>query len=199
MTSRVLLLITMLLSATVVNAEYRFTFTNPTIGDSQAPMVLEYFSAADCGYCFIFEKDILPTLLRYVEHGQLRIVFRDVPPSNNITTVANDLFCLQELPDYVGTRLSYKRDDLVLHSVSATLRGKAAARYQQCQETMASLPVLSHNQNALRQEGFSGTPSFLLTNRSSSNSHTTRWHGLATTSQLSDALATTVNHQAKEK
>ena len=61
---------------------YRFTYTNPSIGNSNAPFILEYYSLVDCEPCAHFETLLLQPILEIVASGELRIIFRDIFPSD---------------------------------------------------------------------------------------------------------------------
>lgn len=53
--------------------------TDPLVlGESSAPVELVVFSDYQCPFCAHWSRDTLPTLIDYVEDGQLRIVWRDV-------------------------------------------------------------------------------------------------------------------------
>lgn len=48
------------------------------IGELDAPVSLVMYSDFQCGYCAMWTINTLPTMLEYVEDGQLRIEWRDV-------------------------------------------------------------------------------------------------------------------------
>lgn len=142
--------------------DYRFTFTNPSVGEPHAPYVLHYFSLVDCSPCRQFETQELERLMGLVNDGSLRIVFRDLIPDESTLNEGRWLFCLQEHPNYIQNRLEAKRSKDFSETSLPELTGKAKARYQSCLSSESAYPILSHNKEAFDSFRFVGTPSFAL-------------------------------------
>lgn len=151
--------------ASVSSAEYRFTYTNPTVGDTDAPVLLEYFSSVDCAYCLTFERDTLGALRDLIDGGELQVVFRDIPPPHPYMSIANDIFCVQEFPDYLSARLAYKQGPGTIQNIQPQLSGRKGERFNQCLSNLAAWPVLQHNKQTFDRLQFPGTPGFRLTAR----------------------------------
>lgn len=161
---RWLLLVLLIALPLLADDGYRFTFDNPSIGVTDAPFVLEYFSVVDCSPCRSFEINHLDLLLAQVDQGNVRIVFRDMPPSAPALHQAIKVFCLQEFPDFVARRIAEKRLGQAAPPLSH-LRNKARARYSACLEDVQPAQIMTHNREAFDRLGFVGTPSFALSAR----------------------------------
>lgn len=181
--------------------EYRFTFTNPSIGAVDAPWVLEYFSAPDCGPCLRFEKDHLPALLPEVAAGRLRVIFRDLPPDLADGDLARKLFCLQELPhssDVLAQRrlkLKTRADDV---SLPAPLPGRSAARWEACLTGGEADQVAFHNLETFSSRGFHATPSFVLVASDEPRRPALAFSGLGAPDAIRAALFSSFQHSNNE-
>lgn len=165
-------------------SNYEFTYTNPSIGDPQAPFVLEYFSRVDCEPCRQFEMRELGLLLDSVDAGTLRIIFRDLLPDPVAFPASNFLFCLQEYDEYLNWRVQAKRDSVYRSDSLPTLRGRARARHESCMDSDASIPVLTHNQAVFDSHSLIGTPAFQLFRNDRDASAIRRWSGPISARQL---------------
>jgi hypothetical protein len=149
-------------------------FTNPALGPDDAPVTLEYFAAVGCVACARFEAEQLPALLEAAAAGRVRIVFRDVPPSELAWAPwARRVFCQQEQDDYVDARERTKAAGPDAEPLPAPESAPARARrYRAC---LAVPPaVLEVNAWAMAASGLHGLPGFLLTERSGIR---TTWSG----------------------
>lgn len=175
---------------------HRFTYTNPTIGSTSSPFVLEYFSLVDCIPCRAFEIGELNDVLSAVVDGTLRIVFRDLVPAENVEREGVELFCLQELDDFVDTRITAKRTGDYTQS-GALLRDRRLARWEQCLEGKAALEIMAHNQRSFDAYGFVGTPSFILSLEHEGTRTDVSWSGRTEAETIFDAIHTTLNESNK--
>lgn len=180
--------LTLLAALPLAQAGYRFTFSNAAAGTAHAPALLEYFSMVDCGPCRQFELEELPALLPAVESGQLRIVFRDLPPPSAYEAEALHLFCLQETEDFLAARLEAKRSGEYIRP-QTTLRDRRLARWQECLDGVAAEAITAHNLAAFHRHGFSGTPAFVLSWQGSPAPPQRSWSGRTTSQFIHDALA----------
>lgn len=151
------------LVASAALAEYRFTYTNPAVGKAGSPALLEYFSSTDCTACLRFERETLLSLRDLIDGGVLRVVFRDLPPPPPYMAIANDIFCAQEVPDYLSARVAYKQALADTRGFASQLSGLKKHRFLQCQHNLAAWPVFAHNQETFNELDFNGTPGFRLT------------------------------------
>jgi len=180
-----LLLVVPLLTAA---SDYRFTYTNPSIGSRTAPFVLEYFSLVDCAPCLRFELETLQTIMPLVDDGRLRIVFRDIFPHDDVLGSGLELFCLQEYPDYLQRRQSAKKHQVFVANPEPALPRKARARYESCLETKAGVPILTYNQESFDRRQLHGTPSFSLLLSHRTGTVVRNWSGSITASDLNTAM-----------
>lgn len=58
--------------------EHRVEGDDSAAGDVDAPVVLVMFSDYQCPYCATWNEETLPTMMEYVEKGDLRIEMRDL-------------------------------------------------------------------------------------------------------------------------
>lgn len=58
--------------------EHRIDDDTRSAGDVDAPVVLVMFSDFQCPYCASWSHDTLPTMMDYVDDGELRIEMRDI-------------------------------------------------------------------------------------------------------------------------
>jgi protein-disulfide isomerase len=65
-----------------------------TTGVHNAPVTLIAYINYECTYCAAFEKEVLPTLSKFVDQGQLNLVYRIFPMSNDLNS---DAFLKSEL------------------------------------------------------------------------------------------------------
>ena len=160
----------------LANANYRFTFDNPSVGEMRAPFTLEYFSMTECPSCREFEKADIASLEPLIESGQLRIIYRDLPSFSH-HEMGLRLFCLQEYDDYLGYRRAAKVDpDFTWHTLPV-LHGRAMARHQQCLTTEAAPAIHRHNRIAFDRRGFEATPAFTLVFAADRKAIRTHWTG----------------------
>ncbi len=64
--------------AAFTEAETRDEGDLQAVGPVEAPVVLVVFSDYQCPYCATWSQDTLPTMMDYVETGEMRIEWRDV-------------------------------------------------------------------------------------------------------------------------
>ena len=173
----------------VANAEYRFTFDNPTDGRSTAPFVLEYFSLVECVECRRFESEDLVALEPLIATGQIRVVYRDMPSLID-AKLSTRLFCLQEYDHYSELRREAKLDPNFDWTSLAHLTGRSKARFEQCLETDAAGDVQRHNRADFMSRGLMGTPAFTLVYTDARQATRTSWSGRTTRAAFIEAMDT---------
>ena len=156
---------------------YRFTYSNPSLGRADAPLILEYFGAVDCGPCLRFERSELAELRSEIESGRLRVIFRDLPATDAKMPLARQVFCLQELDEVLDARLRLKQSGAASSALAGPVAGRPRARFEACLDDPAAETVARHNFEAFSQRGFVATPSFVLTHRSASGRSEETWSG----------------------
>lgn len=66
--------------ATARIADLQEALSEKSLGDADAPVVVEEFASLTCHHCAAFHKEVLPRLKKeYVDSGKVRYVYRDFP------------------------------------------------------------------------------------------------------------------------
>lgn len=61
---------------------------SPRLGSASAPITIVEYGDYQCTYCYRFHQDTLPQIARYVEGGQVSLVFQDFPLNGEDSVLA---------------------------------------------------------------------------------------------------------------
>ena len=141
---------------------------SPTLGDSQAPLLLLAFEDLKCADCGQFFKDVLPALRdKYVKDGQLRILYFYYPSSAPKAAVAAACASRQgkfwEFADALYANTDWKDGDNAAMAGYAKDLGLDEAAFNQC---LSDGDAQAQIDNAVKfgqdQVGVPQVPAFLL-------------------------------------
>ena len=141
----------------------------PSIGASNAPVVLVEFSDFECGFCKRAQDELLTELRRlYVETGKLRIVYRNMPANfhANASPAAVAALCAHEQGQFWPMR-----DRLFANQAALTkanflkfaeeLKLNSAA-FTACLDNPMMATRVAKDREFAKAAGIPGTPAFVL-------------------------------------
>lgn len=151
--------------------------TGATLGNPNAPLVMEEFGDLQCPFCAEFAHKALPTIVdKYVRTGKLQIVFHPFtiigPDSQKAHDFAAgaaqqnkmwqfvDLFYLNQKTENSG----YVTDDF-LKAIGGDVTGLNTAKAMKDGTDAQAKKLLTDAQNRAQELGVSATPSFTLSRR----------------------------------
>jgi protein-disulfide isomerase len=146
-----------------------FTYDgSPTLGSPDAPLVLISFEDFKCGYCVKHALETEPALkARYVDSGQVRLVFKFFPiyaPGSAVAALcAADQgkfweFAGQLFKDQQG----WQDGDNAKMSAYAQTLGLDVPRFEQCLKDQPGKGQVDADFALGREAGINGTPTFFL-------------------------------------
>jgi protein-disulfide isomerase len=148
-----------------------------TLGNPKAPVTLQYFGDLECPICKEFTLGALPTVIKkYVRTGKLKIEYLSLETA----TREQETFRTQQIAAYAAgkQKLAWYYIELFYHEQGAEDSGYVTEKYlQELAQQVPGLnlpdwsaartePALSEqvtrDAQAANQQGFTGTPSFLI-------------------------------------
>jgi protein-disulfide isomerase len=141
----------------------------PTLGRTDAPLVMVEFTDYQCPFCKQFHENVLPELVKkYVETGKLRIVSRNLalPFHANAEPAARAALCANEQQKYwtMREKLFASSSDLTATNIFAAAEAASLdrAKFRSCLEAKTFETVVKKDGQEANAAGISGTPSFVL-------------------------------------
>jgi protein-disulfide isomerase len=141
---------------------------SPTLGAANARLVLIAFEDFKCGYCAQFFRDVEPTLKsKYIEPGQLRVVFKFFPIYAPQAAVASLCAAEQgrfwEFHDLLFAKQGEWQDgDRAAMAEFGKSLGLDVGRFTQCLQEAPGQAQVEADYELGQQLGVRGTPYFLL-------------------------------------
>jgi len=141
---------------------------SPTLGAADARLVLISFEDFKCGYCAQHVREVEPTLRsKYVDAGQLRLVFKFFPIYAPKTAVAG--LCAADQGKFwnfhdllFGKQAEWNEGDNAALINYAKSLGLDEARFSQCLQDAPGQAQVESDYALGQQVGVRGTPYFLL-------------------------------------
>lgn len=146
------------------------TAIDNTLGNPNAPVVIEEYFSFACSHCRNFAFDNFPRLLEeYIETGVVYYISRPFSnPSDAVGIASQAAYCAAdqgkyfEMHDIIFANFSpygYKRDELesMAHNIGLDLD-----QYNQCMANGDHIPTLETNLNLAAAAGVESTPNFLV-------------------------------------
>jgi protein-disulfide isomerase len=148
-----------------------------TLGDSNAPVTLQYFADLECPICRMFDLSALPELVRrYVRAGKLKIEYRsletatrepEVFQTQQVAALAagkqNLMWYFVELFYHEqGEEGSGYVTESYLENLAQQVPGLNLATWTSDRNDPALANQVTSDAQAPNKEGFTGTPSFLI-------------------------------------
>jgi protein-disulfide isomerase len=147
------------------------------LGDPNAPVTLQYFGDLECPICKEFTLGVLPTLIpKYVRTGKLKIEYH----SMQTATHEQETFNTQQIAALAAGKqnLGWYFIELFYHEQGQEDSGYVTESYLQglaqqvpglnlpdwstARNDPALAEQITHDAQTVNQQGFTGTPSFLL-------------------------------------
>jgi protein-disulfide isomerase len=147
------------------------------LGDPKAPVTLQYFGDLECPICKEFTLGALPSIIeKYVRAGKLRIEYQSLETA----TREPETFRTQQVAAYAAGKqnLAWYFIELFYHEQGQEDSGYVTEGYLQnlaqqvpglnlpdwtaARNDPALLEQVTHDAQIANQEGFTGTPSFLI-------------------------------------
>lgn len=149
------------------------------VGSMDAPVTLTTYLSTTCSHCAAWHNNILPSIMaKYVETGQVRIVYRDMPTPPQDVAVAGAVMARCAPAEKFGAALDS------LYRTQSSLGGATAEEQQQnvlawlsaagiaggltrdqmnaCFADEANFDALEARVNAAHVDGVRGTPTFFV-------------------------------------
>lgn len=160
------------LSATAEALDVRTALGERSIGDANAPVVINEFMSLGCGHCANFHRDTYPKIkAAYVDTGKVRFIMNDFPfgeiatdahmlarcaPNNRYFGMVSAIFATQESWHHSDT----PRQDLIK---LAQLSGLSVDAAEACLDNSAlRTGIEAAKAAAAQQYNIKGTPSFMI-------------------------------------
>jgi protein-disulfide isomerase len=141
----------------------------PSLGQSNAPLVLVEFTDYQCAYCKRFQEQTMPDLMRrYVNTGKLRIVSRNLPLSfhPNAEPAAQAALCAEQQEKYWPMRESlfaWNTNLTTANVLNAAMQAKLdLAQFTNCVQAKTFASRVQQDSQDAGAAGINGTPSFVL-------------------------------------
>jgi|APEBP8051073178_1049388.scaffolds.fasta_scaffold00175_25 protein-disulfide isomerase len=146
------------------------------LGRSDAPVTVIEYASFTCPHCAAWHQTVLPALkARFIDTGQVRLVFRDLPTSPEGLSVPAAAMARCAAPEaYFDVAqalmdgqpaLRAGGDPNVWLSQGAAKAGRPAAELQTCMNDAATQSALNAGVEAAVAGGVTGTPMFLVNGR----------------------------------
>ena len=138
---------------------------SPTLGDSEAPVVLISWNDFRCGFCGRFKEQTLPSIIEnYVESGEVLYVFKHFPvvggePEALASLCANEQGKFWEFHDKVFEASNYNE---ATFSTWAAELGMDVNEFESCFRTARFSDKISQDAEIGMSLGIRGTPGFLV-------------------------------------
>jgi protein-disulfide isomerase len=141
----------------------------PSLGQSDAPLVLVEFTDYQCAYCKRFHEQTMPDLIRkYVDTGKLRIVSRNLPLAfhSDAEAAAEAALGADQQGKYWPMRegLFASAPNLTAEAMLnvAIQAGLDLAQYTNCVQAKTFASRVQLDSQEAGAAGITGTPSFVL-------------------------------------
>jgi protein-disulfide isomerase len=164
-------------AASVISLLQGIPQSGSTLGSPNAPVTLTYFGDLECPFCKQFTLDVLPTVIqKYVRTGKLKIEFR----SMETATREKETFQIQQAAalaagkqnlmwHYIelfyheqGEESSGYVTESYLQGLAAQVPGLNLSDWSSARNNPAYANQVISDAQAANQNGFTGTPSFLI-------------------------------------
>jgi protein-disulfide isomerase len=143
------------------------------LGDANAPVTVIEYASFTCGHCANWHEQVWPTFkARFVDTGQVRFVFRDLPtaPQNLSQTAAMVARCAtaEQFPEVAGALMSGQAAMYESRDADAWLLGAVEAgelgvdQLQACLGDPEAGAGLAASVQGARDAGVAGTPTFFV-------------------------------------
>jgi protein-disulfide isomerase len=144
----------------------------PVLGDEAAPVTIDLYSDFGCPFCGRFDRETEPELIaRYVETGQARIVWHDVPFQGPTSVQLHAAARAAERQDrfWEFKEAAFRTDGRdaspEMLQALATEAGLDLDRFQQDLADPALEELVMADLRSAQAAGVSGTPAFLINGR----------------------------------
>ncbi|MES2834351.1 MAG: thioredoxin domain-containing protein [Pseudomonadota bacterium] len=149
------------------------------VGSMDAPVTLTTYLSTTCGHCANWHNTILPTLMaKYVETGQVRIVYRDLPtppqdvagagavmarcvPADKFDAALDSLYRDQGILRAANEEEMH-RNAMVWLAGAGAVGGLTPEQMNTCFDDEANWNALEARVDASRADGVTGTPTFFV-------------------------------------
>ena len=146
---------------------------DPSLGPSDAPVVLMEFCEFECGFCARYHKETLPQIIRdYVNAGKIRYVFRNFPliPGRGDAmnaAIAGECMNLQDKFWEYQAKLFEKQENLSENALVeyAVESGADVSAFRTCLKDPRASAEVWRDIGDAKAQGFDGTPMFTLNGR----------------------------------
>lgn len=149
------------------------------VGSMDAPVTLTTYVSTTCGHCANWHNTVLPTLMaRYVETGQVRIVYRDLPTPPQDVAAAGAVMARCVPADKFDAALGalyhdqgilraaneeeMHRNAMVWLAGAGVAGGLTREQMNNCFDDEANWTALEARINASHTDGVTGTPTFFV-------------------------------------
>ncbi|MEJ6788161.1 thioredoxin domain-containing protein [Brevundimonas sp. BR2-1] len=146
------------------------------LGRTDAPVTVIEYASFTCPHCAAWHRDVLPALkARFIDTGQVRLVFRDLPTSPQGLSVPAAAMARCAAPEtYFEVAQALMDGQAALRaggdpnawmSQAAARAGRPVAELQACMNDPATQSTLNAGVEAAVAGGVTGTPMFLVNGR----------------------------------
>lgn len=140
---------------------------NPTMGKSDAALVLVEFSDYECPFCARFNADVLKQVKReYIDTGRLRFIYKDfpLPFHQNAMKASMAARCAGEQGRYWEMHDALLENQQDLGNLDGLVKktGVNAATFNECTEGRKYEDAVMRDLSEGRELGVNGTPTFIL-------------------------------------
>lgn len=149
------------------------------VGSMDAPVTLTTYVSTTCGHCANWHNTVLPTLMaKYVETGQVRIVYRDLPTPPQDVAAAGAVMARCVPADKFDAALGalyhdqgilraaneeeMHRNAMVWLAGAGVAGGLTREQMNACFDDEANWNALDVRINASHADGVTGTPTFFV-------------------------------------
>ena len=148
-----------------------------TLGDSHAPVTLQYFADLECPICRAFDLGALPVLLKkYVRTGELKIAYHSLETATREPEVFQNQqvaalaagrqnkmwYFVERFYHEQGEEDSGYVNERYLQNLAEQVPGLNLARWTIERSDPALANQVMRDAQVANDEGFTGTPSFLI-------------------------------------
>lgn len=137
-------------------------FTDPILGEANAPVTMIEYGSYLCGHCISFSREVFPKINEnYIKTGKVKFIYRSFPPYElgMALMCANEQNKFWEYHDYAIQNNISKVEDLKSFANSAGLDETA---FSQCFDSGKYQKTAEGIIAAGQDNGVSGTPTFFI-------------------------------------
>ncbi len=138
------------------------------IGKDKAPLTIVEYTSLTCDHCAFFHCKVLPKIkAKYIDTGQVRLIFRHFPLDRDALKAAAVISCLPEMKRYVAmTQLFFTQDQWINQNNDAPLGKAIGMPLAQCQKCLGNEKiqddVLLQRLNGQKAFHIEATPTFIV-------------------------------------